>query len=427
MTETRLIIVDPGHFHVALVQKEMHPNVSPRAQVYAPLGPDLADYLTRIARFNGRSEQPTHWELEVHASPDFLERFCREPAGNVAIFCGRNRGKIRGVRAAIDAGVHVLADKPLIVRQEDLPLLEATLEAAEHRQLVLYDMMGGRHEITANLTRLLREDPEVFGDPIPGTAAEPGAAMTSVHYILKKVAGVPNLRPAWYFDIEEQGEGLADVGTHMVDRVHRTLFPGAAIDYRTDIRLHSARRWPTMLSAAQFRQVTGEAHWPDYLGSRLKEDALEYFCNTQLHYEVRGMQVCLETRWDWEAVAGGDTSNSVYRGSRARLEIRQGAVENWCPELYVVPVENIERALERRIATLQDRHPGLGLENRRGEWRVIIPERLRLGHDAHFIELTRRFLEYVEHPRSLPQWERPNMLAKYYVCTAGVALSRGER
>src|SRR5262245_55581454 len=248
MTETRLIIVDPGHFHVALVQKEMHPNVSHRAQVYAPLGPDLADYLTRIARFNGRSEQPTRWELEVHASPDFLDRFCRERAGNVAIFCGRNRGKITGVRAAIDAGIHVLADKPLIVRQEDLPLLEATLEAAEQRQLVLYDMMGWRHEITANLTRLLREDPEVFGDPVPGTAAEPGVTMGSVHYILKEVAGVPNLRPAWYFDIEEQGEGLADVGTHMVDRVHRSLFPDQAIDYRTDIWLHSAERWPTMLS-----------------------------------------------------------------------------------------------------------------------------------------------------------------------------------
>src|SRR5262245_26582406 len=103
MTDIRLIIVDPGHFHVALVQKEMHPKVSHRAHVYAALGPDQADYLTLIARFNGRSKQPTHWELEVHGSPDFLERFCRERAGNVASFCGRNRGKITAVRAAIDA------------------------------------------------------------------------------------------------------------------------------------------------------------------------------------------------------------------------------------------------------------------------------------------------------------------------------------
>ena len=39
MPEIGLVIVDPGHFHVALVQQEMHPNVSPRVHVYAPLGP----------------------------------------------------------------------------------------------------------------------------------------------------------------------------------------------------------------------------------------------------------------------------------------------------------------------------------------------------------------------------------------------------
>src|SRR5262249_39021666 len=42
MTEVRLMTLDPGHFHAALVQKEMYAGVSRRAQVYAPLGPDLA-------------------------------------------------------------------------------------------------------------------------------------------------------------------------------------------------------------------------------------------------------------------------------------------------------------------------------------------------------------------------------------------------
>jgi hypothetical protein len=50
MSGTGLIVVDPGHFHAALVQKEMYPNLSPRMHVYAPVGPDLADYLSRIVR-----------------------------------------------------------------------------------------------------------------------------------------------------------------------------------------------------------------------------------------------------------------------------------------------------------------------------------------------------------------------------------------
>ena len=47
MSKLELIVVDPGHFHAALAQKEMYPNLSPLVRVYAPVGPDLVDYLTR--------------------------------------------------------------------------------------------------------------------------------------------------------------------------------------------------------------------------------------------------------------------------------------------------------------------------------------------------------------------------------------------
>jgi hypothetical protein len=48
--------------------------------------------------------------------------------------------------------------------------------------------------------RLLRNDPEVFGDPVPGTPSDPGVIVASLHHIMKQVAGVPNLRPPWFFD-----------------------------------------------------------------------------------------------------------------------------------------------------------------------------------------------------------------------------------
>src|SRR5438445_11249131 len=81
MPDTRLVIVDPGHFHAALVQKEMYANLSAEAHVYAPLGPDLIDYLGRIARFNARPDHPTGWRLTVHAAPDFQARLAQEPPG----------------------------------------------------------------------------------------------------------------------------------------------------------------------------------------------------------------------------------------------------------------------------------------------------------------------------------------------------------
>src|ERR1700687_4512276 len=74
MPKLGLIVVDPGHFHAALAQKEMYDNVAERVHVYAPVGADLVDYLTRIARFNTRADNPTSWQLEIHAGDDFLDR-----------------------------------------------------------------------------------------------------------------------------------------------------------------------------------------------------------------------------------------------------------------------------------------------------------------------------------------------------------------
>ena len=46
--EVKLMTLDPGHFHAALVQKTMYDQVSPTVTVYAPQGPDLQDHLDRI-------------------------------------------------------------------------------------------------------------------------------------------------------------------------------------------------------------------------------------------------------------------------------------------------------------------------------------------------------------------------------------------
>src|SRR5215203_5614433 len=137
MPDSRLIVVDPGHFHATLVQQEMYPGLSRLVRVHAPLGPDLIDYLSRIARYNRRAQAPTEWRLDVHAGPDFLDRLRDEPPGGIAIFSGRNRGKIERIISALEAGLHVLADKPAIIEPADLPRLDAALALAKERQLVL--------------------------------------------------------------------------------------------------------------------------------------------------------------------------------------------------------------------------------------------------------------------------------------------------
>jgi predicted dehydrogenase len=420
-----LIVVDPGHFHAALAQREMYPNVAERVHVYAPVGPDLVDYLTRIARFNTRVAAPTRWQLEVHAGEDFLDRMARERVGDAVIFAGRNHEKIGMVARAIEAGLHVLADKPMIIRRADLPALAAALDAARAKGLVIQDMMGGRQEITRSLTRLLHVDRDIFGEQIAGSPGEPGVAMTSTHHLMKMVSGLPNPRPPWYFDVRQQGDALADIGTHLVDRVHGTLFPGETLDYCADIAIGAVRRWPTMLDLAQFRQVTGAMDWPPDIGDAVSGGTLAYQCNTHLDYAVRGVHVGLDMVWEWlEPQGGSDTHTETWRGTRARIELRHGPAEGWRPQLYVVPQVDIAVALERRVAALAADHSGLGLEKHGGEWKIVIPDALRIGHDAHFRELTKGFLARIEASALLTTEEQANLLAKYYVCTAAEAAWR---
>jgi hypothetical protein len=104
--------------------------------------------------------------------------------------------------------------------------------------------------------------------------------------------------------------------------------------------------------------------------------------------------------------------------------LRQGAEEGYRSELYVVPTADIAVPLEHRVAALQAAYPGIGLTKHGPEWRVIVPDALRIGHEAHFAQMARRFLDDVEQRRPPPAWEKPNTLAKYYVCTEGVAVSQ---
>ncbi|HVO09469.1 MAG TPA: putative oxidoreductase C-terminal domain-containing protein [Vicinamibacteria bacterium] len=426
----RLMTLDPGHFHAALIQKEMVPGVDATVHVYAPLGQDLLLHLGRVAAFNNRLENPTRWRLEVHAGPDARARMLREKPGNVVVLSGRNRTKIDDLLASVEAGLNVLADKPWIVEAAEFPKLERALDLAAKKQLVAYDIMTERSEITTILQRELLHDRAVVGTVGPGSAEAPAVEMESVHQLLKAVAGAVNLRPAWFFDTREQGEALADVGTHLVDLVQWMLYPDQAIDYRADLRVLSARRWPTVLDRAQLVRLTGDRQLAPSLVSLMQGERLDYFANGEVSYTLRGTHARLKVLWNYQAPeGGGDTHRAVVRGSRARLEILQGAEQRWRPELYVVPVVASEAgfvraAVERRLAALAEERPGLTLQDEGGRLRVVIPDGYRVGHEAHFGQVTRRFLGYLKDPASLPRWEQANMLAKYWVTTQAVELSR---
>ena len=424
-----LITLDPAHFHAALVQKQMLPGIAKGVSIYAPLGPDLLAHLKLIEQFNNRPDNPTSWELEIHCSSRSLEEMIATHPGNVVVLAGHNRTKIDKIKASLDAGLNVLADKPWIIRAEDFPALESALSLASQRRLVAYDMMTERYEITTILQREFVNDPAVFGDIIPADPDQPGVFMESTHHILKTVAGAPSLRPPFFFDILDQGEGLTDVGTHLVDLVQWTLFPNQALNYRQDIQVQGGKRWATPISAAQYGQITGAAAFPANLARYVHGEQFDYNCNSQVDYKIRGAQVRLMVLWNWESPAGVDFHHAIYRGTQASVEVRQTANEKYQPELFLAPNgagrnAALATAVRARVERLQATYPGVAYESAGDELHITIPQHYRVGHEAHFAQVVRQFLKYMKSPDSLPAWERPNMLAKYFVTTKGAQMSQ---
>lgn len=425
----RFMTLDPGHFHAALVHKSMYPQVDSQIHIYAPEGFDLDEHLKRIESFNTRAENPTAWVVNVHTGEDFFERMIEEKPGNVVVIAGKNSKKIDYIERAIDENLHLLVDKPWIIRSADLPRLEGALEEAEEKGLVAYDIMTERHEVTNALQRELVNDPAIFGQVVAGTPEDPAVYMKSVHHIMKEVAGAPLRRPAWFFDIREQGEALADIGTHLVDLSLWTLSPDQPVDHENDVEVLSARRWPTVMTREQFSTVTGQPDFTPELQQWVRDGELDFYANTAVDYTVDGKHVKLDILWDLRSDEHGDTHHGVYRGNRARVEVRQGAEENWRPEVYVVPASPAQKAevgsaLRARVEALQGRWAGIAVEDLGQEFRVTVPDEHRLGHEAHFGEVTEQFLQYLEDPGSIPEWEQQNMVTKYYITTTGHDLSQ---
>jgi predicted dehydrogenase len=428
MPPIKLMTLAPGHFHAALVQKLRLPGVDPTVHVYAPFDADLVAHLERLAAFNARAENLTDWAVEVHAGPDFLERMLRELPGNVVVIAGKNSAKIDYLEACVGAGLHVLADKPWIIRRADLPRLEAVLRTAREREVIVHDIMTERHEVATALMRELVNDRDIFGTI---TTVDPGplaVTMESVHYLKKQVAGSPLRRPTWFFDVDQQGEGLADVGTHLVDLVNWVLFQSPPLDPDKKMEFRYAWRGPTTVSRDLFREITGTADFPDRLRPCVSTDGLHYDCNNEIGYYARGALVRLTVRWEVETPPGGfDWRSAMFVGTRAAVELHQSPIEG--PELIVGAIRRDEVAavavaLRKRVAALQECYPGVAITDLGMYFQITIPQALRIDHEGTFARVVDEFLGYVDKPETYPAWEHPNLLAKYAVTTGGVELAR---
>lgn len=425
----KLITLNPGHFHSALVQKSMYENVDSVVHLYAPGGQELNSHLSLVDGYNSREENPTFWNEKIYTGPDFLDKMLSEKAGNVVILAGNNKMKTDYIAKSVEAGLHVLADKPMAIDLDGFHKLVKAFEIAEKNKVLIYDVMTERYEINTLLQKEFAQLP-AFGQLEKGSPENPAVTKVSVHHFFKNVSGKPLVRPTWFFDVKQQGEGITDITTHLVDLVQWECFPNQILDYKKDIEIVSAKRWQTSINATQFEKVTQKKEYPDFLKADVKNGVLSLYSNGEINYRLKGIHAKISVTWDFQAPEGtGDTHFSVMRGTKSSVIIKQGKEQNFKPALYIEPRENIdmvsfEKVLMTDLKQIQKQYPGLKLQKNAKGWEVIIPDSYKVSHEDHFAQVTKKYLQYLKEG-ALPSWEVPNMIAKYYTTTKSRAIALG--
>ncbi|MDQ6888739.1 MAG: oxidoreductase, partial [Bacteroidota bacterium] len=341
---------------------------------------------------------------------------------------GNNRKKTEYIYKSVEAGLNVLADKPMAIDKKNFELLKSAFDVAEKNNVLLYDIMTERYEITTILQRELSLIPAIFGQPEKGSPGNPGITKESVHYFYKYVSGNVLTRPPWFMDVTQEGEGITDVTTHLVDLVQWECFPEQVINYQKDITLTAARRWPTKITLSEFYTLTKLNGFPDYLKKDMvKDSVLNVFSNGEINYQLKGIHAKISVVWNYKAPEGaGDSHYSMYRGTKANLVIKQDKEQNYQATLYIEPVNKNDLSdstfLLDQMKSVVAKYPGVALKKNASGWEVTIPDKYKEGHEAHFAKVTEKFLQYLKEGK-VPEWEIAGMIAKYYTTTSALKLA----
>ena len=403
-----LMVINPGHFHAALTLREMHPDLNKDVYVYAEEGADLKSFIKLVNSFNSRKDNPTSWDLHVYAGDDFLERAVAEAQGDIAVMAGKNNRKIHYIKAMHDSGVKVLSDKPLTINQRGVEILKELLTGGAE----IDDIMTERHEVTSIFQKKLVADKNIFGELVVD-GDEPAIVKESVHHLFKNVNGAPLVRPAWYFDVNVQGEGIIDVTTHLADLIQWMLFEDEKLDFEKDYELCDAKRWCTEVPLEKFALITKQKQFQRELMGRVNDNVLKLYANGEFTYKLRGILVKLSVIWALEAPeGGGDTHYSIMRGSKSDLIIEQGPQTGNKPELFVKPhgdIDKIEALLKEQDIEIA----------RSGErLKIVIPDELRTTHEEHFAAVRNDFIACVDGRKKFPSNMKNALEAKYSLLAA---------
>ncbi len=417
--------LNPGHFHAALVLREASERISDSIIVYADSGPELDGFANLINAFNTRVDQPTNWNIEIRSGG--VGHLVSDGDTDIAVLAGRNNDKLENIAALANAGIHVLADKPWLTDSAQVSLLESTLSGPG----IVMDIMTIQHEILSRLCHEVIHTNSVFGGFAVSTPEQPAIELGSIHHLYKQVNGKPLRRPTWYFDFRQQGDGIADIQSHLIEQTMWFVANDRPVS-DADVRLHSARRWSTPVDLALFAQITGETRYPESVDEDVDtQGTLQYPCNGEIVWSLNDVTIRQQAQWRKREPAGGaDMHRAVLRGDGAHVHVEQGPETNFQAQVLLRParpdaLNDLLTRAENELGRWQQRFPGLQLVRHGNAIKLNAPPDLDNGHESHFPLVRDQFLDTIEQEiRDDANYSRIN--ARYRLIAAARSLALGE-
>ncbi len=400
----RIAVLDPGHFHAALPLRVPNEKISDDVYVYSAPGKELDQFVSMIDSFNTRKENPCSWNLNVCTAENSLEKLISDGFCDIAVLAGRNASKMEKIAKLVKAGINVFADKPWITAASSLKLLESIM----NEKALFADIMTERYDVPEKVLESLIAQEDIFGafDTSRGAALSCG----SVHHLWKKVNGKQLIRPDWYFDVAEQGEGIIDVTSHYADLAMRIFgrIPGFSLD---SVKLDSATKWTTLVPLADFKEITGKDKFPDSVKQDLCGDVLNLRSNGEIVFSSGNLKAALRVEWRLKAAEGqGDSHFMRCNGSLSDISLGDAP-----GTIKIIPRASIKDSLEK----WNQENPDIKLEEQEKSVLAIIPPEKISGHELHFAAVLNSFLESIETGKSVKS-ERELLFAKYKLMASAI-------
>ena len=419
---TRLLVIDPQHFHAALILKANIPSLSNEIKLFAPDKLAAADYISLVREYNSCNGSATNWHIIPYYGVDFLEKAVLDKSADIVVLAGDNNRKITYMVESIKYNKAVFADKPLVINEKGYAQLQKLLNRNGRHTPIVYDIMTERFDIKNILVKLILSNKTLTGGFEPN-AAFPLIEFHSKHHFSKVVAGHQLIRPAMFFDINKQGEGIVDVTTHYIDLVQWMLADSTVIDIQRDLKLLKSQRWSTSISMADYEKITSLKEYAPTSNHILDADNnLRVFSNGMIHYSLFGVPISVCVQWDVNSNDGkGDQLRALFKTKKCTITIEPDS--NGVSSIFVKPKDTckvFEEELQRTLTS--NGYAKVTVQYVDNSYKLIIPYAMYLSHEDHFSKALQQFLDYKEHG-ALPEWEKSFLLAKYYLTTQALKIA----